>query len=188
MVRLCLLEIELSLAVFEQLCTVFPVSNTSRRRQLNYDWLSGSLSLDNALCINVIPWAESCMWAVTWENVPFFDMCAQRSPKSACSSAHFDHSLHEESFRRSYPKCAQLRLWSAQDDLNLRWTHMAKGTFSNVAAHIDNRGNLNRCFHPLIKPLKRKNISTCTKDTDLTDLAVCFGCIPIKRGLRTDFR
>ena len=58
-------------------------------------------------------------------------------------------------FGFSYPKCAQWRLWSAQDDLNLRWTHMAKGTFSNVAAHRDNRGNLNRCFHPLIKPSAR---------------------------------
>ena len=40
----------------------------------------------------------------------------------------------------SYPKCAQRRFWSdcanAKSDLNLRWAHMSKGTFSDVTAHI----------------------------------------------------
>ena len=37
-----------------------------------------------------------------------------------------------------YPKCAQGRFWSdcanAQADLNLRWAHMSKGTFTDDAA------------------------------------------------------
>ena len=39
-----------------------------------------------------------------------------------------------------YPKCAQLRLWSAcayaQADLNLYWFHVSKGTVSEVAGHL----------------------------------------------------
>ena len=40
-----------------------------------------------------------------------------------------------------YPKRAQWRFWSdcaiAQSDLNLRWAHMSKGTFSNVQAQTN---------------------------------------------------
>ena len=39
-----------------------------------------------------------------------------------------------------YPKCDQWRFWSdcafAQSDLNLHWSHMSEGTFSDVAVHI----------------------------------------------------
>ena len=38
------------------------------------------------------------------------------------------------------PNCDQWRFWSdcenAQADLNLRWSHMPKGTFSNVSVHM----------------------------------------------------
>ena len=39
-----------------------------------------------------------------------------------------------------YPKCAGWRFWSdcanAQSDLNLHWTHMFEGTFSDGTSHI----------------------------------------------------
>ena len=42
-----------------------------------------------------------------------------------------------------YPKYAQQRFWSdcanAQADLNLRWSHMSEGTFSDVMANLRNR-------------------------------------------------
>ena len=46
----------------------------------------------------------------------------------------------------NYPKCVQWRFWlacaNAQADLNLRWTHMFEGSFSDVAAQSGYRAQI----------------------------------------------
>ena len=76
-------------------------------------------------------------WIATWENVTS-DMCAQRRLKSACASGCLIslRCPHEDTLVLSY----QWRVWEdcghAQADVNLRWTQLSEGTFSDIAIQI----------------------------------------------------
>ena len=64
----------------------------------------------------------------------------QRRLKSACAFTQSLRCPHEETLNHWLSKFAQWRFWSdcanAQADLNLRWAHMSKGTFSDVLANM----------------------------------------------------
>ena len=82
-------------------------------------------------------------------------MCVQRRHKSACESAQSDQSPrcpHKESLHPWLSKMCQVQSLirlrecaesdqiarNAQVDLNLRWAHISKGTFSAVGARLYN--------------------------------------------------
>ena len=59
------------------------------------------------------------------------------------ASAQNDQSLHCPHEQSLHPWLSTMRLWrfwsdcaNVQADLNLRWTHMAEGTFSDVSAYV----------------------------------------------------
>ena len=88
-------------------------------------------------------WLEM-VWAAFSENI-LFQLCAQWTLKSACTSSRSDQSHHhpcEENMHPYLSKCGQWTFWSyymnVQADLNLCWTHMSKGMISDVTAYTVN--------------------------------------------------
>ena len=122
--------------------------------------------------LNQAEFYESCSSSIVFKSAP--EICAATSETYLLTCAP-NEDLNQYARPRSlirvfvvrtrnfcilgYPKCAQWRFWSdcanAQADLHLRWAHLSRGTFSDIAVRMYN------FIHCTVKLLTHAIIAFC---------------------------